>query len=231
MGEASHDAASADGAGWSRDAQEAREAEEAPFSAGAAGVTETASATAEFDLAGVGRRTLGFLIDATLMVTALSLLSVLLPFSGDDWYWISFLIGYFAWLTFPLFFAVILPVAVASSARVAGGRTPGKVVAGTGIRTASEGDLPAFRQLFGRECRRGGLIVLFAVPGVFDHVAAVRDPLRQTWHDRGAGTVVTREARGGALGAAISLLASVIVFAAVLFVELGAAGGLVFVWL
>jgi hypothetical protein len=93
---------------------------------------------AQPQVAGFGRRAIAFAIDTMLVVVVLVLwmgVSDLLPLTGEDMYWIWFLIGFFFFITLPLFFAIALPVSFAASARVAGGRTLGKIVTGTAIRT------------------------------------------------------------------------------------------------
>jgi len=149
---------------------------------------------AQPQVAGFGRRAIAFAIDTMLVLVVLVLwmgVSDLLPLTGEDMYWIGFLIGFFFFITLPLFFAIALPVSFAASARVAGGRTLGKIVTGTAIRTDA-GAAVGFGRVFKREWARGWLVVAFGIPAVVDHLAAVRDPQRRTWHDRAASTVVLR---------------------------------------
>jgi uncharacterized RDD family membrane protein YckC len=179
------------------------------------------SGAAEVALAGFGRRSIAFGLDTALVCGLLILLMTLLPLNGEDWYWIGFLLAYFFYLVIPLFFVVVLPLAFAASARAAGGRTPGKVLVGAAIRAAGDSGRVGFWQLFRRERSRGWKVALLFVPAVADHLAALRNPLRQTWHDRAGGTVVVCSRPR-----LRDLPLSVSVFAAVFFAALASTIGL-----
>jgi uncharacterized RDD family membrane protein YckC len=145
--------------------------------------------------------------------------------TGEDWYWIFFVIAFFIVLTVPAFIGVVLPIAFATAAGAAGGRTPGKALLGLSVRVAMTAEPPRFRTLLWRECVRGCFILVFGVVGLLDHLAAVGHPHRQTWHDRAAGTIVVARRERSLRDFAMS----VIVFSAVFAAELAAAVAFVLV--
>jgi uncharacterized RDD family membrane protein YckC len=141
-------------------------------------------------LAGFGRRAVAFAVDAPLTFVALNLL-VGAFVSAEDAYWVAFAFGYYAWITFPALFVGLLPPVFAGVQALTGGRTPGRALVGIAVRDPDGARLP-FGRLLKREAFRGLMLAPLFVLALFDWLAGVRHPYRQTWHDRVADTHVIR---------------------------------------
>jgi len=101
-------------------------------------------------------------------------------------------IGYFWFISLPVYACLVLPFTFGIAEMFSGGRTAGKALLGIAVRDAS--GRPATRkQLFSREFNRGLGFLLLVVPFFVEHLSMLRDPHKRTGHDRHANTIVVRQ--------------------------------------
>jgi uncharacterized RDD family membrane protein YckC len=172
----------------------------APLADASAAGAGGGDAGAPFDLASVARRHAAD--DVDLLLAVVIFLTPWVAFfraaalTGEDEYWLGFILGLFFFVTIPAFFLhVLLAMLLAFfvPAAVARGRTVGATVFGTAV-VGADGTAPGVAQLLRREWSRAWRVAL-VVPGFRDREAARSDGLRRTHHDRAAGTVVVRAQR------------------------------------
>lgn len=87
----------------------------------------------------------------------------------------------------------VLPEAIYDTFMIgARNQTFGKMLLRIKVVDAAGGGGIGYRRAFTRWVSTAALWALWAIPGVLDHLWPLRDPRRQTWHDKLARSVVVR---------------------------------------
>lgn len=149
----------------------------------------TPSAEAAQELASWGRRLAALLVDAAILggVVLATLVATGIPLEDIN---ATILDG----STAALILLFVLPEAIYDTAMIgARNQTFGKMALGIKVVDAADRVTPiGYARAFTRWLSTAFLWALFTVPGVLDHLWPLRDPRRQTFHDKFARSVVVR---------------------------------------